>query len=405
MPVLRKLATEGAVAKGLRVSNPSVTWPNHTTLVTGVPADKHSVLFNGRLIRPGPGQPVRLDGLRDQGELVAVPTLYDQLHRAGYRTAAINWPCTRGSTTLDDNFPDVLEQIGHTTPRLREELVAAGILADAGDATFRALSAAGRDQIWTSAAAQVIRKRRPNLMLFHMLITDTIQHRYGPQSPAAYTAVALADAHLAEVLRALDDAGIREQTTIFVTSDHGFAQPSALVNPNVILRRAGLIRPGSHTRVQAMAEGGVAFVYVTDPGTLEADRPKAIELLRDQEGIAGILRPEQFAALRLPDPAKNPQMADLLLVAKEGYAFKDDVFDEHVITPLTAASGSHGYLASNPKMNGVLVACGRGIKRGLKLGIVDNIDVAPTLAALLGQKMPEVDGKVLREMLTGDAER
>jgi len=71
-------------------------------------------------------------------------------------------------------------------------------------------------------------------MLFHLLITDTIQHRYGPQSPAAYTAIALADAHLAQVLRAIDDAGIGEQTTVFVTSDHGFAKPSKLVNPNVI---------------------------------------------------------------------------------------------------------------------------------------------------------------------------
>src|SRR6266568_8455279 len=131
MPALRKLAAEGAVAEELRVSNPTITWPNHTTLVTGVHPEKHSVLFNGMLVRPGPGQPVRIDGRHDQSELVAVPTLYDQLHLAGFRTAGINWPCTRNSTTLDDNFPDVLEQISHITPRLRDELLAAGILADA----------------------------------------------------------------------------------------------------------------------------------------------------------------------------------------------------------------------------------------------------------------------------------
>jgi len=400
IPTLRKLAAEGAAAEGMRVSNPTVTWPNHTTLVTGVRPDKHSVLFNGLLTRPGPGQPVRIDGSRDQSELVAVPTLYDQLHRAGYRTANINWPCTRGSTTLDDNFPDVLEQVSHLTPRLRDELVAAGILGDAKDATFRALSAAARDQIWTASAAHLIRAHHPNLLLFHLLITDTIQHRYGPQSPAAYTAIALADAHLAEVLRALDAAGIRDQTTVFVTSDHGFAKPSKLINPNVIFRKAGLMRPGSRTQVQAVAKGGTAFVYLTEPAALDADRAKVIELLRDQEGIAAVFGPDKFSALRLPDPAKNPQMADLVLAAKEGYAFEDEIFAEKVITELTSPAGSHGYLASDPSMNGVLVAWGRGIKRGFKLGIVDNIDVAPTVAAILGQKMPGVDGKVLREILT-----
>ena len=53
----------------------------------------------------------------------------------------------------------------------------------------------------------------------------------------------------------------------------------------------------------------------------------------------------------------------------------------------------------------LLVAWGRGIKRGIKLGIVDNIDVAPTIAALFGQKLPSMDGRVLREMLTDPAER
>ena len=87
-------------------------------------------------------------------------------------------------------------------------------------------------------ALHVIQTRRPNFMLFHLLITDTIQHLHGPQSPAAYTALALADAHIAEVLRAVEAAGVRERATIFVTSDHGFAKSSRFVNLNVIFRKA-----------------------------------------------------------------------------------------------------------------------------------------------------------------------
>ena len=96
IPRIRQLAAQGVAAAGMRVSTPSVTWPNHTTLVTGVHPAKHSVFYNGVLTRRGADVPVSVDPRRDKTELVAVPTVYDLLHDAGLRTAAINWPCTRG---------------------------------------------------------------------------------------------------------------------------------------------------------------------------------------------------------------------------------------------------------------------------------------------------------------------
>src|SRR6188768_2849582 len=71
VPNIRKLAREGAVAEGgMRVSNPSVTWPNHTSLVTGVRPEKHGVLANGVLVRGGPDVPVYVDPRKDQRDLV-----------------------------------------------------------------------------------------------------------------------------------------------------------------------------------------------------------------------------------------------------------------------------------------------------------------------------------------------
>ena len=407
IPTLRKLAAEGATAEGMRVANPAITWPNHTTLVTGMQPAKHSVLFNGVLLRPGAGLAVRVDGAKDKSELVAVPTLYDHLHRAGYRTADINWPCTRGATTLDDSFPDVPDQIAHMTPRLRDELIAARWLVGTNDVAFKEQSAPVKDQIWTAAAAHVIRERRPNFMLIHMLITDSTQHKYGPQSPAAYAAVALADAQLAEILRALHAAGIRERTTLFVTADHGFETALKLVNPNVAFRKAGLLETTAtpallRARAQIVSEGGIAMVYFTNPETLAADRAKVIELMRAQEGIADVLHPDQFAALGMPDPAKNRQMAELILVAKEGYAFYNEARGEEVVTEVTLAAGNqghHGFLSTNPKMNASFIAWGRGIKPGVKLGLIRNVDVAPTMAKLLEQPLPGADGRVLTELL------
>jgi len=407
LQTLRKLAREGAAAEGMRVSTPAITWPNHTTLVTGVHPEKHSVLFNGVLIRPGPGKPVRVDGQRDKSELVAVPTIYDQLHQAGYRTAEINWPCTRRAATLDDSFPDVPDQISHMTPRLRDELIAAHILEGTNDATFRVQSAAVKDQIWTASATHVIEKRRPNFMLLHMLVCDSTQHKYGPQSPAAYTALALADAQLAEVLRSLERAGIRDRTTLIVTADHGFETALKIINPNVAFRKAGLLETASapgilKARAQIVSEGGIAMVYFTDPATFKEDQAKVLALMREHEGIADILFPHQFAALRMPDPATNRQMASLILVAKAGYAFNNEAQGDSSVTEVTLEIGNqghHGFLSTHSKMNAPFIVWGRGIKRGTRLGLIDNIDVAPTIARLLGQTLVGADGRVLVEIL------
>jgi predicted AlkP superfamily pyrophosphatase or phosphodiesterase len=204
---------------------------------------------------------------------------------------------------------------------------------------------------------------------------------------------------VAEILQAVERAGLTTQTTIFVTSDHGFARPEKIINPNVVLRKAGMSRPAPNRRAQCISEGGIAFVYLTHPDTKAEDQAKVLGLLQSYEGIAEILAPAQFAALGLPDPAQNPQMGDLILVAKAGYAFGNEAFEDEEILTATTPVGSHGYLASDSQMNAIFIAAGRGIKPGVKLGLADNLDVAPTIAALFGVKIPDADGKVLQEIL------
>ena len=405
IPRIRELAAQGTVAEGMRVSNPSVTWPNHTALVTGVRADKHSVLFNGILDRRETDVPVSVDGKRTKAQLVAVPTVYDFLHARGFRTAAINWPCTRTAKTLEDDFPDVPDSLLHTTPRLRHELVTAGILPSEKDADFRALTPPARDEIWTRAAIHVIKQRKPNLLLFHLLNIDGTHHRYGPQSPASYTALALADKHIGMLLDALDGAGILANTTIILTADHGFGSVNKVVFPNVLFRQAGLLELSSSNivtkaRVQLISEGGTGMIYLNNPDTREADRKKVIELLRGKEGIAEMIAPADFARHGYPNPEKHRGMADLVIAAENGYGFSASATGEEFVrtTGVKDNVGYHGYLASNPKMNAVFIAAGRGIKRGSKIGVVECVDIAPTIARLLGQNFPNTDGKPIREI-------
>ena len=126
---------------------------------------------------------------------------------------------------------------------------------------------------------------RTGLLLLHLLVTDGLQHKYGPQTPAAYAAIAMADAHVHDVMRAIDEAGIAPETTIFVVADHGFASASKLICPNVILRKEGLLKSGllkiATARVQALSEGGTALVYFSSAETMSADKEKARAIFRD----------------------------------------------------------------------------------------------------------------------------
>lgn len=232
LPVIRGLASEGVAADaGMIVSDPSITWPNQTSLVTGCHPDRHGVLFNGLLERRGPGQLVQYFTSKSQQELVRVPLLFDVLKQAGNTSAAINWPCTRGSKSIDDNFPDVPGPLAHTTPRLKDELARKGLIE-----RFKWGNDMVQDEIWTEAACHIIRDRMPRFLALHLNNVDTVHHRYGPKSPAGYAAAAANDANVGRVLDALEDAGVRDRTTVFVVADHGFAAAPKLLKPNVILR-------------------------------------------------------------------------------------------------------------------------------------------------------------------------
>ncbi|MEO8496731.1 MAG: alkaline phosphatase family protein [Planctomycetota bacterium] len=403
LPTIRQLAREGCIVDGgMTVSNPSVTWPNHTTLVTGVRPEKHGVLANGVLIRGAIGMPTTVDPNRDQSELVRIPTIVDAAHGAGLSTAEINWPCTRGSKSLDDSFSDVPQSVEHMTPRLRTELVELGLLTDETDAAFKTISSVGRDYVWTEAACHVIRQRKPNLLLVHLLNVDGTHHAFGPQTPVGYTANAYADLCLSRIVSALDDAGIRDKTTLIVVSDHGFTTTPKAIRPNVLLRQAGLLKVEagklSTAQVHVIPEGGIGLVYCTNPGEAPQAAAAFKKMFMGQEGVADVLLPDSFAELGLQHPREYSQSPDAILVAADGYAVSGSVDGDTLVASNIEAKtsiGSHGFLATLPKMNALCVLSGAGIRPGSQLPTVENIDIAPTIAELLDLEYPTSDGKPL----------
>lgn len=408
MPAIRQLAAEGARAERMKCSMPTVTWPNHTTLVTGVPAGRHGVIANNYFDRAkGEEVPLIPDPLFNKDEIVKVPTIYDVAKGAGLKTAAIIWPASRGAPTLDWTVPDVFKQEvfeKHSTASLLAEFKAAGIPYEKQEEWCRQ-SGGGipRDRMYTRMFNHILRKHRPNVALLHLVEVDHVEHNKGPESPEAYDAVAFADERVKEVWDTLKEV-FPGQATLIVSSDHGFFRYQQQIQPNVKLRQEGLLKlegtkiAGGQAR--ALSQGGACFLYVLDDANREQLINRLAAMFWEVEGVDLVIRPRDYAKFGLADPKKDPRMADLVLSAKEGYTFSGTAIGEVVVTPKTdALKGAHGYDPNQPRMHGSFTAWGAGIKKGVKLNTISNTDVAPTMAALLGLTMKNVDGRVLKEIL------
>ena len=390
LPNLRALAKAGASASAMTVVNPSVTWPNHTSMVTGVTPAKHGMLYNGLPVRSGPGQPLKVEPWRDKSELVLAPTLYDIAHQAGLTTAEVDWVAILNARTITWTFPEVPRM----TDSIVKEMIAAGTIAEADIRNFSKMNIVYRDEVWTQAAEHIIKRHKPNILLWHLLTTDSSQHRYGARSLPGNTALALADAKVGRLIDALKSAGIWEKTTMFIVSDHGFKTFTQRIRPNALMKQKGI------ADVHVIPEGGTAMVYITR----QERKAELLPVLREQfsaiKGVSAVLGSQDFDRLGYPQPDKSERMADLVLAAADGYAF-EGAADGEVVSPVAPGTtpGSHGYLSTESDMDAVFIASGAGIKPGIRLERVRNLDVGPTAARLLGLEMKNVEGKVLTEIL------
>jgi predicted AlkP superfamily pyrophosphatase or phosphodiesterase len=398
VPTLRRLAASGAIAKAMRPVNPTVTWPNHTTLVSGVTPAKHGVLYNGLLVHD-PGLPPRIEPWLPRDRMVHAPTLYDVAHAHGMTTAQVDWVAIQAAPTITWEFPERPAPDG----AIAQALVKAGALTQAELETFAARNIVWRDRVWTDAAIHILETHRPNLMLFHLLSLDSMQHRYGPRTLAATATMALLDMQVAQVVAAVERAGLTPATTFFVVSDHGFKPVKRQIRLNVALAQAGLITVQDFKITASLAyavpEGGSAIVFPTAPdptGDLLARTRKAVAGV---EGVDAVVEPADFGRFGLPQPGASDQMGVLFVTPEDGYSFtapaEGDVVDDSAVGGL----GAHGYPATDPDLGALFIASGAGIRPGVKLDVIDNVDVAPTMAELLGLTLANVDGKVLKQVL------
>jgi len=407
MPNIRRLAKEGARAEKMKAVMPTVTWPNHTSIVTGVTPAKHGVVGNTYLDRAkNVVVPLIWDPVLDKEQIIKVPTIYDVAKAAGLKTAAVTWPGSRAAKSLDWTVPcvnksDLFTQ--YSTPSLLEEFKQAGIPYENEAEGFKEGEGENRDRLHVQMFNHIVRTRRPNLALMHILEVDHVEHAHGPQSPEAYAAVKFADGLVGDISAELETS-FPGKTTVFIVSDHGFFNYRQFIRPNVVLRQAGLLTTvGSKItggQVRVVTQGGCALIYVTDAANKDTLVPKVQELFKNVEGIAVVVAPQDMAKHGFGDPAAQPQMPDLVLSAKEGYTFNDIAAGEDVVTaPDEKTKGAHGYDPNEPRLHATFVAWGAGIEPGSHARTITNTSVAPTIAKVLGLKMENTDGAALESVL------
>ena len=407
---LRRLAREGAFAKRMEVSFPSLTWTCHTTLVTGATPARHGVIANRYFDRERGAEVAFIgDAVFTKDEAVRIPTLYDAAHAAGIKTASVIWPATAGARSLDWMIPDVeSEEVHkkHTTPGLAEELDRAGLpIGQLGRWGWDHVHSAARDDLYTRIASHLLEKHAPGLLLLHLITPDGVEHDGGPQSPEAYWAVRYADQKIGEIREAIEKPGLRGRTALFVVADHGFLPYEREVRLNALFTREGLVELDAdkkpvRRRAWAVSGGGSAGIYLLDEdrAARTALANKLGALLESTEGVEKVLRPPDFVKLGLPDPASDAREADLIVTAREGYSFTSAAVGD-VIAPTAGLRGSHGHLPQHPRMGAIFIAWGAGVRGGKVLEGMKAIDVAPTAARLLGLEMPSAEGRVLAEIL------
>jgi predicted AlkP superfamily pyrophosphatase or phosphodiesterase len=396
IPTLRQLAREGAVARSMRPVNPTVTWPNHTAIVTGVEPSEHQVLYNGMLVRPEGGTRPSIEPWRDKEQMVHAPTIYDAAYEAGLTTAQVDWVAIYRSKTITWQFPELPDPDG----AIERELISAGAVTADQLRTFEASTQAWQDQIWTAAAEDILQKHKPNLLLFHLLTLDDTNHEYGPMTPASLTAMAFLDGKVKQIVDVLERTGLARDATLIIVSDHGFRTIKHKINPNVLLREKGLLKAGTGPPkgdAWVMPEGGTAMVYVTNPARRADLVPELRHIFIGAEGVEGVYGVEDFAKLGLPVPTESDQAPDLVLAAVPDYMFGNEL--EGDLVTHVAGGGTHGYLNTDPKMQAIFIAWGAGIPKGVRLGDISNLDVAPTIARLLGLEMKHVKGHAIEQIV------
>jgi predicted AlkP superfamily pyrophosphatase or phosphodiesterase len=261
---------------------------------------------------------------------------------------------------------------------------------------------AERDRFSAAAAALLIEKHRPNLLLIHLVEADTAQHQFGPNSPEALAAIGRVDGRIAEIVKAVDAAGVSAHTTFIVTGDHGFYRVHSAFQPNAVLREAGLLETGQNGQIvswkAAAHRAAIRLKDPSDPGLARRVETLFTNLAEGRyKGLFRVVRRDEIAQL-----GGDPE-ALLYVEPAEGYTTTAGTSGGFLVS--STRRGDHGYVPDSPAMHTGLIVAGAGVQKGLAMPRARQIDIAPTAAWLLGFALPQAEGVPMAGILAAQDAR
>jgi predicted AlkP superfamily pyrophosphatase or phosphodiesterase len=392
VPHLRKFLHEGTYAQGVTGVIPTVTYPSHTTLMTGVWPAKHGILANQTF------DPLQKnhEGWYWYAEDIRVPTLWDAASAAGRTTASIQWPVTVGAK-INWNIPELWRAGTAEDAKLLRVVSTPGLLAEAKAAIgeYRGGSDATpeSDEVRGKYAAWILENKHPGLLTLHLIALDHIEHEAQPFSPKAMAVLERLDAVIGKVWEAAERAA-PGRAYVAVVSDHGFVNYGQQLNLFPAFEKAKLFSLDdkgkiSDWRAMPWETGGSAAIVLKDPKnalTLATVRTLLTKLSADPaNGIDRVLEGEE-----LHGKGGYPN-ASFFVGLKPGWRTGTSLTGP--VLSSVKAGGTHGELPDLPDLRSAFFLVGPGVPAGKNLGLMDMRDVAPTLAKAAGLSLPTADGR------------
>lgn len=340
-PTLAALAREGVHARALRPAFPSLTFPNHYTLVTGRVPDHHGVVHNQMADPAATDQVFRLSSR----EAVENPLwwedgepIWNTARRAGLRSATMFWPGSEAP--VHGHHPHYWRRFDMAFPP--EERVSQ-VLA------------------WLDLPAV----QRPDFLTLYFDQVDHEAHLHGPGSDEALAAVRRTDAALAGLVAGLKQRGLWETSNLVVVSDHGMA---ATPPEQVVVIDDHL--PGGTYRL-------------VNRGTVAGLEPVAGKVSEFEAALARPIPHAQcWPKARVPERFRygsHRRIPAWVCLADEGWT----IADRALLERHPPNRGAHGFDPALESMAAVFIAHGPDFRSGLSTEAFDNLDVYPLLARLL----------------------
>lgn len=400
-PTLQQLSFEGVRADGVRTVFPALTYPAHTTLVTGALPARHGIVSNRPFL-----QERRTEAWIWEAARIRVPTLWDAVRAAGGTTASVGWPVTVGAP-IDWNVPDVWPehyvQADFIAP-VRAATTPAGLFEELErEATGRlrgenfGLGWLAREDRVGSIAAYLFERHRPTLLLMHLIGTDHMQHERGRNNPLTRRAVGAADRALGQVMETVERLGMRDRVAFVVVGDHGSTNRHTQLRPNAWLVAAGMMEDRDDRgewRAAFHADGGSALLRLRAPDDADAAAEARAVLEARPAGVRRLFRIVERAEL---DALGADPEAAFALAAMPGIEFSD-LPSPPDVQPVHGAT--HGYHPDQPEMRTGFVGAGAGFRPAAAAPLLPIEGVAPTVAALLGIPFHAPDGIVFPGLLS-----